>query len=70
MSADGSNPMNLTNNSAKDTDPCWSPDGTKIAFASDRDGNLEIYTMAVDGSNITRLTDNAAEDSSPTWKPV
>ena len=35
-----------------------SPDGTKIAFTSERDGNAEIYIMNADGTNITQLTDN------------
>ena len=33
--------------------PTWSPDGSKIAFASERDGNYEIYVMNADGSNST-----------------
>lgn len=41
----------------------------KIAFASDRDGNLEIYTMDADGGGQIRLTENAAEDYMPTWSP-
>jgi len=41
----------------------------KIAFASDRDGNFEIYVMNPDGSGLSRLTDNAAEDTSPSWSP-
>src|SRR5262245_25480245 len=41
----------------------------KIAFASDRDGNLEIYTMDADGSNQVRLTNNAGLDTYPTWSP-
>jgi Tol biopolymer transport system component len=36
--------------------PAWSPDGSKIAFVSKRDGNPEIYLMDVDGSNQNRLT--------------
>ena len=41
-----------------------------IAFASDRDGNLEIYTMLVDGTAQTRLTDTlTADDTSPSWSP-
>src|SRR5688572_15655937 len=41
----------------------------KIAFASDRDGNLEVYTMDVDGGGQFRLTENTAEDYSPAWSP-
>src|SRR5947209_5406518 len=41
----------------------------KIAFASDRDGNLEIYIMDVDGGGQTRLTENPGEDYSPAWSP-
>ena len=46
----------LTNNAATDDQPAWSPDGTKIAFTSDREGNTDIYVMNVDGSSPTRLT--------------
>ena len=49
--------------------PMWSPDGTKIAFHSDRDGNMEIYVINADGSGFTRLTNNEAEDNYPTWSP-
>ena len=41
----------------------------KIAFASDRDGDFEIYAMDADGSNQTRLTTNTAEDFWPVWSP-
>src|SRR3954471_13264385 len=41
----------------------------KIAFASDRDGNNEIYTMDTDGGALTRLTENGAEDFNPAWSP-
>ena len=47
MNADGSNLTNLTNNAAHDIHPSWSPDGTKIAFVTIRDGNYEIYVMIV-----------------------
>lgn len=38
------------------TDPCWSADGKKIIFSSNRDGNYELYSMNPDGSNQRRLT--------------
>ncbi len=47
----------------------WSPDGQKIAFASDRDGNLEIYVINADGSGLTRLTESPGTDTLPRWSP-
>jgi TolB protein len=49
--------------------PSWSPDGTKIAFESKRDGDLEIYVMDRDGTNVVQLTDNSFGDVSPAWSP-
>jgi TolB protein len=50
--------------------PVFSPDGTRMAFMSNRDGNPEIYVMNVDGSGVRRLTNHPAGDSSPTWSPT
>ncbi|MFC1937556.1 hypothetical protein ACFLWY_03235 [Chloroflexota bacterium] len=51
---------NLTSNREyRDGYPAWSPDGSKIAFASMRDGHYEIYLMDADGGNQARLTDLA-----------
>jgi Tol biopolymer transport system component len=55
--------------SAKDHFPSWSPDGTRIVFCSDRDGNYEIYIMNTDGSNQIRLTENPANDVFPCFSP-
>ncbi len=41
----------------------------KIAFASDRSDNFEIYVINGDGSGLTRLTNNPADDLSPSWSP-
>ena len=59
----------LTQLPALDTNPAWSPDGTLIAFTSDRDDNSEIYVMAADGSDQRRMTHNPAIDTSPAWSP-
>ncbi len=48
----------------------WSPDGSKLAFTSNRDGNPEIYVMNKDGSGLRRITNNPAIDVSPTWSPT
>jgi len=41
----------------------------KIAFVSNRDGNLEIYVMNADGGNQVNISQNAALDSQPSWSP-
>ena len=53
MNADGSGAQRLT---ARGAQPGWSPDGQKIAFMSERNGNAEIYTMNTDGSQLRNLT--------------
>jgi Tol biopolymer transport system component len=69
INADGSNLIQLTDNTVRDTSPAWSPDGTKIAFVSDREDGNEIYVMNADGSEQIRLTENSSNKSSPTWSP-
>jgi Tol biopolymer transport system component/serine/threonine protein kinase len=76
MNADGRNPVRLTFGAVARSGratwagrPSWSPDGCKIAFSSNRDGNLEIYVTNVDGSGLTRLTSDSADDVHPSWSP-
>ncbi len=52
-----------------ETEPAWSPDGTRIAFVSRRDGRSHIYVMRADGTGARRLTDSADGDEGPTWSP-
>jgi len=59
----------LTNDAYLDYAPDWSPDGLKIAYRSDRDGESDIYVINVDGSGETRLTDDPAYDWAPQWSP-
>jgi TolB protein len=47
----------------------WSPDGARIAFTSNRDGNPELYVMNRDGGGLRRLTSHPAIDTTPTWSP-
>lgn len=51
-------PAALTANAGQNVDPWWSPDATRIAFVSLRDGNEEIYIMAANGTDQRRLTDS------------
>ncbi len=50
-------------------DFAWSPDGRRIAFDSERDGNSEIYVVNSDGGGLRRLTRNAGPDLAPAWSP-
>jgi Tol biopolymer transport system component len=61
--------VNLTNHPAQDYSPAWSPDGSKIAFASDRDGAPELYVVNADGSGVTRITQNVGFVGRPAWSP-
>jgi len=69
VDTDGSNLRQLTRDFGRHMSPAWSPDGSRIAFASDRGGNTDIYVMAADGSHRVRLTEHPARDWEPAWSP-
>ncbi|MCD6291570.1 MAG: PD40 domain-containing protein [Anaerolineae bacterium] len=77
VNADGTGRTRLTGTGAQadgqpspnNSMPSWSPDGKRIAFVSDRDGNHEIYVMNADGSDQRRLTNHPADDVRPRWSP-
>jgi Tol biopolymer transport system component/DNA-binding winged helix-turn-helix (wHTH) protein len=54
---------------AFDADPTFSPDGERIAYVSDREGNFEIYVQDLDGAGLRRLTDHPAHDQFPSFSP-
>src|SRR5690242_9707791 len=66
---DGSNVQRLTVNSARDTNPRFSPDGKTIAFSSNREGNYDVYTISADGGRPHRLTFHSADDMVVGWTP-
>ena len=68
MAPDGGGKAAFTTHES-DTAPCWSPDGSRLAFMSARDGNWEIYTASADGGQAQRMTENSANDGMPTWSP-
>lgn len=72
MNVDGGNVRLLTYtfSSFENYDsPAWSPDGTKIAFRSDREGGqYKLYVMNANGNNITKLSDDWIQET-PSWSP-
>ena len=72
MNADGTGVTRLTSTSGYDEQPDWSPDGSKIAFASYRSGSdfLNIYVMNADGTGQTRLTPTTSDNHIPPGPPM
>ena len=64
--ADGSDVVRLTEDPSYNSDPAWSPDGRRIAFASNRDGTFQIHVMNADGSDVRQITDTRS-NIHPSW---
>ncbi len=76
MQPDGSDVVNLTHDPAADVATTQgdaaavvSPDGSRIAFLSDRGGNVEVYVARTDGSGVTRISHDPDDDFAPAWTP-
>lgn len=66
--ASGGQARQLTSNAAYDSYPIWSPDGSKIAFASSREGSLDIYVMNKFGGEPKRLTTRSTNETPIAWR--
>ena len=67
---DGTDARNITNeNVAEDNFPAWSPNGSRIAFHTNRTTNYDIFLMNPDGSALVNLTQHPAGDFLPAWSP-
>jgi hypothetical protein len=67
---DGSAPeLRLTQDNTRDDEPCWSPDGARVLFASTRGGNSALWTVAADGSDVQPFVGAppGAADGEPDW---
>ena len=62
-------PQPLQTTPGGDYDPSWSPEGGRIAFASERGGRPQIYSTNLDGSEVVNLSDNFARELQPVWSP-
>jgi Tol biopolymer transport system component len=59
----------LTHDSGLSGWPTWSPDDSMLAFASNRDGNFDIYVRRVEGGQEVNVTNNASQDFQPAFSP-
>jgi Tol biopolymer transport system component len=68
INADGSEAFNPINGT-RGTDPAWSPDGDRIVFSYNDDGQYGIRVIDLTTGEITRLTNHLAQEGEPAWSP-
>ncbi len=59
----------ITFDTNADKNPSWSPDGSRLAFQSNRFGQWDLFSIDDDGANELRLTSNLNDDENPAWSP-
>ena len=65
--ADGGDAIQFTTGNRRDTSPRWSPDGTRIAFLSDREGPSQLYVIPATGGEPKKITDLPDGAGTPVW---
>ena len=68
VSTTGGHARQLTANAAFDTKPLWSPDGSKIAFQSNREGSMDLYVMEALGGTPRRITTHSGTETLRAWQ--
>lgn len=69
VSASGGGGRKLTDGSAIDVSPCFSPDGSQIVFESDRGGDQQLYVMSAGGGGARRISFGHGKYATPVWSP-
>lgn len=59
----------ITEGPGDDTEAAWSPDGTKVAFQSDRAGSMDIYVLDLASGQVTPVVQGPGESQFPAWSP-
>ncbi len=70
MDPEGNRPERISTEGVNSGRVTVAPDGSRLAFVTDRDSSDEIYVMNPDGTGLKRLTDNGYSDHSPAWQPA
>ncbi|MFO0827993.1 MAG: DPP IV N-terminal domain-containing protein [Phycisphaerales bacterium] len=68
-SVDGRTVTQLVSDASDDMMPALSPDGTKVAFVSNRNGNWDVFVVSSEGGPATQITFEADDEVQPTWSP-
>jgi Tol biopolymer transport system component len=61
--------LQLTRGPGKNLLEDWSPDGKRVVFESDRNGNMDLYSVRIDGTDLRQLTTHPYQDLQPRWSP-
>jgi Tol biopolymer transport system component len=67
MNMDGTDVRSVTDFAV--TEPDWAPDGSRLAFGSERDGTPQVYVVDADGTNLRQITSGDAGAGTPGWAP-